>query len=147
MSKVPSPEEQVDNIIDLALAEDLGHGDITSEVLIPPNLEGKASILIKERGILAGVEVAKKVFLRVDSSLRFNVLTKDGTKVKPGDTVATVSGKVISILKVERTALNFLQRLSGIASETAKYVAKTRGFTVNITDTRKTTAFTSAMAS
>jgi nicotinate-nucleotide pyrophosphorylase (carboxylating) len=139
MNKVPSPEEQVDNIIDLALAEDLGHGDITSEALIPNNLEGKASILIKERGILAGVEVAKKVFLRVDSSLRFNVLTKDGTKVKPGDTVATVSGKVISILKVERTALNFLQRLSGIASETAKYVAKTRGFTVNITDTRKTT--------
>jgi len=139
MNKAPSPEEQVDNIIDLALAEDLGHGDITSEALIPNNLEGKASILIKERGILAGVEVAKKVFLRVDSSLRFNVLTEDGTKVKPGDTVATVSGKVISILKVERTALNFLQRLSGIASETAKYVAKTRGLTVNITDTRKTT--------
>ena len=139
MNKAPSSEEQVDNIIDLALAEDLGHGDITSEVLIPPDLEGKASILIKERGILAGIEVAKKVFLRVDSSLRFNVLTKDGTKVKPGDTVATVSGKVISILKVERTALNFLQRLSGIASETAKYVAKTRGFTVDITDTRKTT--------
>ena len=139
MNKAPSPEEQVDNIIDLALAEDLGHGDITSEALIPNNLEGKASILIKERGILAGVEVAKKVFLRVDSSLRFNVLIKDGTKVKLGDTVATVSGKVISILKVERTALNFLQRLSGIASETAKYVAKTRGFAVNITDTRKTT--------
>jgi len=139
MNKAPSSEEQVDNIIDLALAEDLGHGDITSEVLIPPDLEGKASILIKERGILAGIEVAKKVFLRVDSSLRFNVLTKDGTEVKPGDTVATVSGKVISILKVERTALNFLQRLSGIASETAKYVAKTRGFTVDITDTRKTT--------
>jgi len=139
MNKAPSPEEQVDNIIDLALAEDLGHGDITSEALIPNNLEGKASILIKERGILAGVKVAKKVFLRVDSSLRFNILTEDGTKVKPGDTVATVSGKVISILKVERTALNFLQRLSGIASETAKYVAKTRGLTVNITDTRKTT--------
>jgi len=139
MNKAPSPEEQVNNIIDLALAEDLGHGDITSEMLIPPDLEGKASILIKERGILAGVEAVKKVFLRVDSSLRFNVLTKDGTKVKPGDTVATISGKVISILKVERTALNFLQRLSGIASETAKYVAKTRGFTVDITDTRKTT--------
>ena len=139
MNKVPSLEEQVNKIIDLALAEDLGHGDITSEALIPNNLEGKASILIKERGILAGIEVAKKVFLRVDSSLRFNVLTKDGTKVKPGDTVATVSGKVISILKVERTALNFLQRLSGIASETAKYVAKTHGFIVNITDTRKTT--------
>jgi nicotinate-nucleotide pyrophosphorylase (carboxylating) len=139
MNKAPSPEEQVDNIIDLALAEDLGHGDITSEALIPNNLEGKASILIKERGILAGVQVAKKVFLRVDQSLKVEVLIQDGAKVRPGDAVATISGRVISILKVERTALNFLQRLSGIASETAKYVAKTRGLTVNITDTRKTT--------
>ena len=139
MNKVPSPEEQVDSIINLALAEDLGHGDITSEMLIPPNLEGKAFIIIKERGIVAGVEVVKKVFLRVDPSLKFNVLIKDGTKVRPGDTAVTVSGRVISILKGERTALNFLQRLSGIASQTAKYVAKTRGFAVNITDTRKTT--------
>ena len=138
MNKVPSPEEQIDNIIDLALSEDLSHGDITSEILIPPNLQGKASIITKERGILAGGEVAKKVFLRVDPSLKFNVLIKDGTKVKPGNIVATVSGKVISILKAERTALNFLQRLSGIASQTAKYVAKTRGLIVDITETRKT---------
>jgi len=88
---------------------------------------------------LAGVEVAKKVFLRFDQSLKVEVLIQDGAKVRPGDAVATISGRVISILKVERTALNFLQRLSGIASETAKYVAKTRGLTVSITDTRKTT--------
>ncbi len=139
MNKFQLSEEQVDNLIDLALAEDLSHGDITSEILIPPNLEGKASILIKERGIVAGGEVAKKVFLRVDPSLKVNVLIRDGTKVQPGDIVATISGRVISILKAERTALNFLQRLSGIASLTAKYVAKTAGLAVNITDTRKTT--------
>ena len=132
-------EEQIDNLIDLALAEDLGHGDITTEALIPPHLQGKASILIKEDGIVAGGEVAKKVFLRVDPSLKVELLIKDGAKVQPGDMVATISGRVVSILKAERTALNFLQRLSGIASETAKYVAKTRGFAVDITDTRKTT--------
>jgi nicotinate-nucleotide pyrophosphorylase (carboxylating) len=116
----------------------LGHGDITSQILIPPNLEGKASIIIKETGILAGIEVAKKVFLRVDPSLEFDVLLEDGTEVQSGDTAATVSGKVISILKAERAALNFLQRLSGIASQTARYVAKTRGLPAAITDTRKT---------
>jgi len=139
MNKVPSPEEQVGKIIDLALAEDLGHGDITSDMLIPPGLQGKASIIIKERGILAGVEVARKIFLRVDPSLKVSILIEDGAKVRPGDTIATISGQVISILKAERTTLNFLQRLSGIASQTAKYAAKTGGFNVNITDTRKTT--------
>jgi len=139
MNKVPSSEEQIDNIIDLALAEDSGHGDITSEVLIPPDLQGQASIIIKERGILAGIEIAKKVFLRVDSSLKVAILIKDGTKVRPGDKIATISGRVISILKAERTVLNFLQKLSGIASQTAKYVTKTQGFPASITDTRKTT--------
>jgi len=139
VNKPQLPEEQIDNIIDIALGEDLSHGDITSELLIPPHLQGKASIIIKEKGIVAGGEVAKKVFLRIDPSLKVEVLIKDGTKVQSGDIVATVSGKVISILKAERVALNFLQRLSGIASQTAKYVAKTQGYAVNITDTRKTT--------
>ena len=88
---------------------------------------------------MAGGEVAKRVFLKVDPSLKVEVLIEDGTSVKPGDIVATVSGRVVSILKAERVALNFLQRLSGIASQTAQYVAKTRGFVVNISDTRKTT--------
>jgi len=132
-------EEQTDNIIDFALAEDISHGDITSELLIPPELQGKASILVKAKGIVAGGEVAKRVFLKVDSSLRVEVLIKDGAKVQPGDIVATISGRVISILKAERVALNFLQRLSGVASLTAQYVAKTSRFVVNITDTRKTT--------
>ena len=139
MNKTQLFEEQVDNIIDLALAEDLGHGDITTDILIPPQLQGKAFILIKENGVLAGGDVAKKVFLRIDPSLKIEVVINDGTKVQPGDVIVTVSGKVASILKAERTALNFLQRLSGIASQTAKYVAKTGGYIVNIADTRKTT--------
>ena len=132
-------EEQSNNIIDLALTEDTGHGDVTSEALIPPELHGKASILVKARGILAGSEVAKGVFLRVDPSTRVELLIKDGARVKAGDIIATVSGRVTSILKAERVALNFLQRLSGTASQTARYVAKTRGLAASITDTRKTT--------
>ncbi len=95
--------------------------------------------MVKANGVIVGGEVAKKVFLRVDPSLRVEILIKDGAKVQPGDIVATISGRVMSILKAERIALNFLQRLSGIASQTAQYVAKTRGFPVSITDTRKTT--------
>ena len=139
MNKFQLPPEQIDSIIDLALAEDISHGDITSQGLIPPELQGKASILAKAGGIIAGGEVAERVFLRVDPSLKVEVLIKDGTKVQPGDIVATIFGNVISILKAERVALNFLQRLSGIASQTAQYIAKTKGLGVKITDTRKTT--------
>ena len=139
MNKLQLSEEQVDNIIDLALAEDVSHGDVTSEALIPPELQGKASILAKAKGIVAGGEIAKRVFLRVDPSLKVEMLIKDGARVKPGDTIATISGTVVSILKAERVALNFLQRLSGIATHTAQYVAETRGVDVIITDTRKTT--------
>jgi nicotinate-nucleotide pyrophosphorylase (carboxylating) len=139
VSELQLSDEQLDSIIDLALAEDISHGDITSEALIPPNLSGKASILVKEKGVLAGVEVASRVFHRIDPSLKVKVLIKDGATVQPGDIVATVTGSVISILKAERTALNFLQRLSGIASLTAQYVAATSGLTAKITDTRKTT--------
>ena len=139
MNKLQPSEEQLNNIIDPALAEDISRGDVTSEALIPSELQGKASILVKAQGVLAGSEVAKGVFLRVDPSLKFEVLIKDGAKINPGDIIATIEGRVISILKAERVALNFLQRLSGIASETAQYVAKTRGFAAKITDTRKTT--------
>jgi len=133
------PEAEVDAIIERALAEDISHGDVTSELLIPPELQGKASILVKARGILAGGAVARRVFLKVDPSLEVDVLIRDGERVQPGDIVATIFGRVASILKAERTALNFLQRLSGIASTTAQYVARTKGYDVRITDTRKTT--------
>lgn len=131
-------EEQVNRIIDLALDEDTGRGDITSQLLIPPELKGRASILAKEKGVLAGGDVARLVFRRVDPSLEIAVLIPDGNGVKPGDTVATISGSVASILKAERVALNLLSRLSGIASETARYVARVEGLSATITDTRKT---------
>ncbi len=137
--KLHSFEEQLDHIIDLALAEDISQGDVTSAALIPPELQGKASILVKAEGVLAGGEVAKKVFLKVDPSLKIEVLIKDGTKVKSGNIAATIVGRVVSIFKAERVALNFLSRLSGIASLTAQYVAKTHGLNVAILDTRKTT--------
>ncbi len=137
--ELPPFDEQVDHIIDIALAEDLGHRDITTESVIPPELAGRASVLAKADGIVAGVDVAEKVFHRVDPSLNVEIIVQDGAKVKAGDIVATVSGRVASILKAERTALNFIQKLSGIASETAKYVAETRGTKAVILDTRKTT--------
>ncbi len=132
-------EKQIDSIIDLALEEDISRGDITSEALIPPDLSGKASLLVKEKGVLAGIEVAGRVFRRVSPSLEIDILIKDGAAIRPGDIVGTIAGSVSSILKAERTALNFLQRLSGIASLTAQYVAETSGLPAKIVDTRKTT--------
>jgi nicotinate-nucleotide pyrophosphorylase (carboxylating) len=111
---------------------------VTTEVLIPFALVGKASILVKRDGVLVGIDVAKEVFRQVDPSLHFKALVKDGAKVRKGDVVATVEGKVASILKAERTALNFLQHLSGIATETARYVDAVLGTKAIITDTRKT---------
>ena len=130
---------QVQQLIDQALAEDLGWGDVTTEALVPETQQGKASILAKARGIIAGVEVAKQVFLKVDLKSKMDILIKDGNEVEPGDVIARIEGKTSSILKAERVALNFLQHLSGIASETARYVAAVKGLPVNITDTRKTT--------
>jgi nicotinate-nucleotide pyrophosphorylase (carboxylating) len=139
VSKDRLSEIQLDKVIDLALAEDVGHGDITSQALIPPELSGKASLFVKEAGVLAGIEVAARVFRCVDSSLQVEAPVKDGTAVRPGDIVGSISGSVAGILKAERTALNFLQRLSGIASLTARYVAEVRGTGAEIYDTRKTT--------
>jgi nicotinate-nucleotide pyrophosphorylase (carboxylating) len=135
----PLSNEYVNNIIEAALAEDMGRGDITSQILIPCDLQGKAYMLIKEDGVIAGTEVAGGVFHRVDPSLEVNIRIKDGTPVKIGDSAMLISGSVRSILEAERVALNFLQRLSGIASTTAKYVAKVQGLGVDIADTRKTT--------
>ena len=137
MAKIQLPEEEINGIITRALAEDLCPDDITSAILIPPNLEGKATVLIKEAGIIAGIDIAGKVFLKIDPSLQFNALVADGTGVKPGDMIAAICGKVISILKAERVALNFLQRLSGIASQTAKYVAEISDLKVAIADLKE----------
>jgi len=126
-------------VIDRALAEDLSSGDITTEALIPEDLRGKASIITKCEGVLAGIDVAKEVFLKIDPSIRFEALAQDGSKVRKNDTVAVIEGKVANILKGERVALNFLTKLSGIASGTARYVDAVKGLNVSIMDTRKTT--------
>ncbi len=131
--------EELNAIIDRALDEDTGHGDVTSEALIPHDLTGRASLLVKEKGVLAGIEVAGRIFHRVDPALKTDILINDGAAVQPGAIAGTVSGSVSSILKAERVVLNFLQRLSGIASMTAQYMAETRGTGVKILDTRKTT--------
>jgi nicotinate-nucleotide pyrophosphorylase (carboxylating) len=131
--------EELDAIIDRALDEDIGHGDVTGEALLPRDLSGRAALLVKESGVLAGIEVAERIFHRVEPALKVEMLIQDGANVKPGDIAGTVSGRVISILKAERVVLNFLQRLSGIASTTARYVAGTMGTDAKITDTRKTT--------
>jgi len=131
--------EQLDRIIDTALDEDSGRGDITSESLIPRDLAGKASLIAKEKGVLAGGGVAGRVFYRVDPSLNITTLIPDGRALQPKDVIATIAGSVMSILRAERVALNFLQRLSGIASLTAQFVAAVGGLDARITDTRKTT--------
>jgi len=133
-----SDTTQVKQLIAQALAEDLGWGDVTTEALVPDTQQGKASIIAKARGTIAGVEVAKQVFLKVDPRLKMDILVKDGTEVKLRDVIARIEGKTSNILKAERVALNFLQHLSGIASETARYVQAVKGLPVSITDTRKT---------
>ena len=134
-----SSKLQIEEIIDRALAEDLSKGDVTTEALIPGDRQGRGFIVAKKEGILAGTQVAKEVFYRVDPQLKVEIFLEDGARVRPGSKVATVSGGVASILKAERVALNFLQRLSGIASETNRYVEAVKGLPVRIMDTRKTT--------
>lgn len=131
-------QAQIDDIINRALDEDFGSGDITTDILIGYGWEGKAYFLAKSAGILAGIEIAERVFFIVDPKIHVEVLIPDGKEIKPGDKIATVEGSFASILKAERTAINFLQHLSGIASETARYVEAVKGFPVTILDTRKT---------
>ena len=132
-------ENQLNTLIDLALEEDTGGGDITSESLIPAGLQAKTTLLSKAEGVLAGVDLVKLVFIKVDSNLKFKVLLQDGAKLQPGDIIATVTGNARSILKAERLALNFVQRLSGIATHTNQFVEMIKDLPVDILDTRKTT--------
>lgn len=131
--------ERVDHLIDLALEEDLPAGDITTEAIVPPDLSANAVFLAKEDGVLAGIEVAAKVFQKVDSAISFKKIKDDGQEFKKGEILAEVKGRAASLLKAERTALNFLQRLSGIATLTRAFVREVRGTKVVILDTRKTT--------
>ena len=134
-----SVNELEDRLIDLAFAEDIGDGDHTTLCCIPEDAMGKSHLLIKEDGILAGVEVAKRVFSRFDPDLKVEVLIEDGTPVKVGDIAMIVSGKVRSLLQTERLMLNIMQRMSGIATVTNKYVERLKGTHTRVLDTRKTT--------
>jgi len=131
-------EEQYNQLIDQAIAEDLGTGDCTTDALIPESQKGTATIRAKADGVLAGVEVARQVFLKIDPDLEVDILIEDGTPLKTGDAIARIEGKFASLLKAERTALNFLQHLSGIATETAHYAEAIKGLHAKIVDTRKT---------
>jgi nicotinate-nucleotide pyrophosphorylase (carboxylating) len=130
---------QVEETVQNALDEDLKDGDITTGPLIPAHKQGSARFLAKADGVLAGMQVMSIVFQKVDPFLKFTVLVNDGSKIKPGMVLGTVEGNVSSILKAERTALNLLQHLSGIATLTARYVDAVRGLPAKILDTRKTT--------
>ena len=134
---LPTPGN-LDVFIDRALEEDSVGADVTTNSLIPPHLEARAFLVPKEPGILAGLEVAAATFRRVDPSLVFTQKLLDGDRVEGGEIVATISGRMASILTAERTALNFLQRMSGIATLTDQYVQAVDGTSSSITDTRKT---------
>ena len=129
----------IDEIIDAALKEDIGNGDHTSLSTIPASAQGKARLLIKEEGIICGIDVAVKVLAKVDASIVFNRVLKDGDWVKPGDIAFTVEGPTVSILTAERLVLNFMQRMSGIATTTNYYVQQLKGTRTRLLDTRKTT--------
>ena len=134
-----SVDELEDRLIDLSFAEDIGDGDHTTLCCIPEDAMGRSHLLIKEDGILAGVEVAKKVFARFDSDMQVEVLMGDGSKVKKGDIAMIVRGRVRSLLQTERLMLNIMQRMSGIATMTNRYVERLKGTHTHVLDTRKTT--------
>jgi len=129
----------LDEFILNAIQEDIGDGDHSTLSCIPDNALGKAHLLIKETGILAGTEIALRVFILIDKDLKIELFIHDGVKVNPGDIVFMVSGKTHSILKAERLVLNIMQRMSGIATTTSNYVEKIKGTKAKVLDTRKTT--------
>ncbi len=132
-------QTELDLIIQNAIREDVGDGDHSSLACIPANAEGKAKLLIKDEGVLAGVDFAAMVFNYVDPDLKMEILLQDGTAVKYGDIAFYVSGKSQSILKAERIVLNCMQRMSAIATKTQQYVKLLEGTNAKILDTRKTT--------
>ena len=134
-----SVDELIDCLIDLAFAEDIGDGDHTTLCCIPADAMGKSRLLIKETGVLAGVEVAKEIFNRFDPTMKVEVLIEDGTEVKLGDVAMVVEGKIQSLLQTERLMLNVMQRMSGIATMTRRYVKQLEGTRTRVLDTRKTT--------
>ena len=132
-------EELIEKLIELSFAEDIGDGDHTTLSSIPEDAMGENILIIKEDGVLAGVEMAKRIFAHFDKELKVEVLMEDGAEVKKGDIAMRVSGKVRSLLQTERLMLNVMQRMSGIATMTRKYVKQLEGTNTRVLDTRKTT--------
>ncbi|MGN0219660.1 MAG: carboxylating nicotinate-nucleotide diphosphorylase [Muribaculaceae bacterium] len=134
-----SKDQLIDDLLTLAFAEDVGDGDHTTLSTIPADEMGRQHLLVKEEGILAGVEMARRVFAKFDPELKMTVFINDGAHVKPGDIAFVVEGKVRSLLQTERIMLNIMQRMSGIATVTAKYQQRLEGLKTKVLDTRKTT--------
>lgn len=134
-----SQDELIDDLLNLAFAEDVGDGDATTLSTIPADAMGKQQLIIKEEGILAGVDIARRVFRKFDPSLKMTVMINDGAHVKPGDIAFVVEGPVRSLLQTERIMLNIMQRMSGIATTTARYQKNLEGTGAKVLDTRKTT--------
>lgn len=134
-----SKDQLIDDLLTLAFAEDIGDGDHTTLSTIPVEERGRQQLIIKEEGILAGVEIARKVFEKFDPELKVTVFIEDGAHVKPGDVAFVVEGSVRSLLQTERTMLNIMQRMSGIATTTARYQRELEGLKTKVLDTRKTT--------
>jgi nicotinate-nucleotide pyrophosphorylase (carboxylating) len=133
------PDSRIDLLIDLAIAEDFGDGDHTSIATIPASAEGRAQLLVKESGVIAGMDIARRVFTKVDENLVFEPLLNDGDAIEPGDRAFEVKGSARSILSAERLVLNYMQRMSGIATRTRHYVSLIKGTNAMLLDTRKTT--------
>lgn len=136
---LPFDLEEIEQLIDMAIREDVGGGDVTTDSLVPEWLEARADFVVKEAGVVAGLVVAEQVYKKLNKKVSFECEVNDGAKLLPGRVIATVSGPARSILFGERVALNFLQRLSGIATLTAQYVEKIKDYKAKIYDTRKTT--------
>ncbi len=134
-----SRDELIDDLLTLAFAEDVGDGDHTTLSTIPADAMGRQQLIIKEEGILAGVDIAARVFAKFDPALKMTTFIKDGAHVKPGDIAFVVDGPVRSLLQTERVMLNIMQRMSGIATTTARYQARLEGLKAKVLDTRKTT--------
>jgi nicotinate-nucleotide pyrophosphorylase (carboxylating) len=132
-------EHLTDELIRLAFAEDIGRGDMTTLCCIPPSARGKSRLIVKENGVLAGVEMAGRIFRHFDPELKMTVYIGDGAEVNEGDVAFTVEGKTQSLLQTERIVLNMMQRMSGIATTTRRYVNELKGTHTRILDTRKTT--------
>ena len=135
----PEYKPYVDALIDLAIREDIGDGDHTSLCCIPVEERGRMRLLCKQEGIIAGIEIARLVFEKLDPEMKFEQILQDGDHVKPGDVAFYVSGRLQSLLQAERIILNIMQRMSGVATQTAVYVDRLKGLHTKVLDTRKTT--------